>query len=54
MEHTIDWDNDHLVELLEYEDETTIAELVITYNCTRDEAVEALQYIKYYIEEEKL
>jgi hypothetical protein len=53
MEHTIDWDNDHLEELLQYEDETTIAELVITYNCTRDEAKEALQYIQCYISEGK-
>jgi len=53
LDHTIDWDNDHLEELLQYEDEAAITELVITYDCTRDEAKEALEYVHLYISEGK-
>lgn len=53
MEHIIDWDYDALVELKEYEDEATIAELIVAYDCTRDEATEALRYIDYFIEDYK-
>ena len=53
LDNTIDWDKDRLEELLKYDDEAIIAELIITYNCTREEAKEALEYVHLYISEGK-
>lgn len=51
LDHTFDWEYEPLVDLMQYEDEFAITELVITYNCTREEASEAILYIKRFIEE---
>ncbi len=51
MDHTFDWEYDDLVEWKQYEDEALITELVLAYGCTRTEAIEAIQYINYFIED---
>jgi hypothetical protein len=51
MDHIIDWECDDLLEFKEYEDEALITHLILVYGCTRDEAIEAIQYINEYLED---
>ena len=51
MDHTIDLEYDDLMEFKQYEDEALITQLILTYQCTREEAIEAIQYINMYLED---
>lgn len=51
MEHTIDLEYDDLMEFKQYEDEVLITQLILVYECTRNEAIEAIQYINQYLED---
>jgi len=51
MDHTIDLDYDDLMEFKQYEDEALITQLILMYECTREEAIEAIQYINMYLED---
>lgn len=51
MDHTIDLEYDDLMEFKQYEDEALITQLILIYECTRVEAVEAIQYINQYLED---
>lgn len=51
IEHTFDWEYEVLSDLLQYEDEAMITELVLVYDCTRDEAKEAVEYVKRFVED---
>ena len=51
MDHIIDWEYDDLLEFKHYEDEALITHLILVYGCTRDEAIEAIQYINMYLED---
>jgi predicted RecB family endonuclease len=51
MDHTIDLEYDDLMEFKQYEDEALITQLILVYECTRDEAIEAIQYINQYLED---
>ena len=53
LDHTIDWDYDKLVDIMEYEDEAMITEVVIAYGCTREEGKEAVEYIKRFVDDYK-
>ena len=53
LDSTFDWEYGRLVELIEYDDEAAITELVITYNCTREQGKEAVEYIKRFIDDYK-
>ena len=51
MDHTIDFEYEDLMEFKQYEDEVLIAQLILVYECTRNEAIEAIQYINQYLED---
>lgn len=51
MDHTIDLEYDDLMEFKQYEDEALITQLILMYECTREEAIEAIQYINMYLED---
>jgi hypothetical protein len=51
MDHIIDWEYDDLLEFKQYEDEALITHLILVYGCTRDESIEAIQYINMYLED---
>jgi hypothetical protein len=51
MEHTIDIEYEDLIEFKQYEDEALITQLILVYECTREEAIEAIQYINQYLED---
>ena len=51
MDHTIDLEYEDLMEFKQYEDEALITQLILTYKCTREEAIEAIQYINQYLED---
>ena len=51
MDHTIDLEYEDLMEFKQYEDEALITQLILVYECTRDEAIEAIQYINQYLED---
>jgi hypothetical protein len=51
MDHTIDLEYDDLMESKQYEDESLITQLILMYECTREEAIEAIQYINMYLED---
>ena len=51
MDHTIDLEYEDLMEFKQYEDEALITQLILMYECTREEAIEAIQYINMYLED---
>lgn len=51
MDKTIDIEYQDLLEFKQYEDEALITQLILVYECTRDEAIEAIQYIDQYLED---
>jgi hypothetical protein len=51
MDHTIDLEYDDLMEFKQYENEALITQLILMYECTREEAIEAIQYINMYLED---
>ena len=51
MDHTIDLEYGDLMEFKQYEDEALITQLILMYECTREEAIEAIQYINMYLED---
>ncbi len=51
MDHTIDLEYDDLMEFKHYEDEALITQLILMYECNREEAIEAIQYINMYLED---
>jgi wobble nucleotide-excising tRNase len=42
---------ENLEKLLRVKDESLITHLILVYGCTRDEAIEAIQYINMYLED---
>jgi hypothetical protein len=51
MDHIIDWEYEDLIELME-QDPTKISIFIMElYKCTEAEAVEAITYIKSFIED---
>jgi len=48
---TIDLEYEDLMEFKQYEDEALITQLILMYECTREEAIEAIQYINMYLED---
>jgi predicted RecB family endonuclease len=51
MDHTIDLEYEDLMEFKQYEDEALITQLILMYECNREEAIEAIQYINMYLED---
>ncbi len=51
LDKTIDLEYEDLMEFKQYEDEALITQLILVYECTREEAIEAIQYINQYLED---
>jgi len=51
MDHIIDWEYEDLIELMQHETEKIPTFIMEIYKCTEAEAVEAITYIKSFIED---
>jgi hypothetical protein len=51
MEHTIDWDHDALVDIMQQDPEKIPLFFKEIYTCSLDEANEAITYIKMFLED---
>ena len=51
MEHTIDWEHDELVEIMAQDPEKIPLFFKEVYTCSLEEAKEAIEYIKLFIED---
>ena len=51
MEHTIDWEHDELVEIMAQDPAKIPKFFMAVYECTEAEALEAITYIKQYLED---
>jgi hypothetical protein len=51
MDKTLDWGYDDLKEIMEQDPEKIPQFFMEVYECTREEADEAIQYIGYFMEE---
>jgi hypothetical protein len=51
LEHTIDWEYSELQDIMEQDPEKIPQFFMAVYECTEEEAREAMKYIGYYMEE---
>ena len=51
MDHTIDWTEGELLELMSLEQEEIVSILMETYNCLGSDAIKAIEYIEQFLEE---
>jgi hypothetical protein len=51
MDHIIDWEYEELTEVMEQDPEKIPLFFMEMYKCSEEEAKEAIEYVKYFIED---